>query len=153
MTEWFSISIALIATAISLVTFLTNYKREKEKYIPVFLINKITDFGSSYTFQLKNIKDNYVVIKKVYSTSKNLQVEYQGVMDVEIISGKIEKTKERFRGDTLKVKVLSQESFEAQIYVEGIDFAGKKFKVCTPCMKFTRGKKMTNIESRYLEYV
>lgn len=67
MKEWISISIALIATLISLASFWMNNKREKEKHTPVFIIEKVTKFNSCYAMQIKNIRENYEVIKEAYS--------------------------------------------------------------------------------------
>lgn len=154
LAEWLSILIAFIATLISLVTFWLNYKREKDKHVPVFIINKVTEFNHHTTIQMKNTKENYSVIKDVCSTDERIQVIYQGVMDVvtekkkgnEVVSSK------EYRGHTIDVIILSQEEFEAKIYVKGVDYSGKIFKVCTPNIQFKNGNKITNIQHRYLEF-
>jgi len=154
LTEWLSISIALLATFISLATFWMNNKREKEKHVPIFMINKATEFNNHISVQIRNTKENYEVIKGVYSTNEYVKVEYSGVMDVvheKKRSGEVTSSK-TYRGHTFDVLINSKERLEAAIVIKGIDFSGKEFKVCTPIIHFQNRRKITNIQNRYLEY-
>src|SRR5690625_2781839 len=125
-----------------------NNKREKEKHIPIFIIEKITKFGGHFALQIKNTKENFEVIKGAYSSNEDVCVEYVGVMDVvseKKRSGEITSSK-FYRGHTFNIFVNSNKKIETEIFIKGIDFSGKEFKVCTPIIQFKNGNKVTNIQ-------
>src|SRR5699024_2003750 len=140
---------------ISLASFWMNNKREKEKHIPVFVINKVTKFPHHYSIQLKNVKNNYVVIKEVYSNTDNIKVSYKGVMDTVVDkkrSGEVTAT-QMYKGHAIDVIIVSRNEFNEQIFIEGIDFTGNEFKVCTPVINFENGRKITYLQDRFLEFI
>lgn len=66
-------------------------------------------------------------------------------------NGKVKSSK-LYRGHTFNVFINKNNKTEGKIFIKGVDFSGKEFKVCTPIIQFKNGNKITNIQHRYLEF-
>lgn len=148
--------LSTFATVISLVTYLTNKKRSLEAHIPQFVINKITKFGDKhYTMLIKNLKDNFVVIEKVYST-EGILCEYEGVMNIEVekTNGREVVSTTNFEGHSIDIRVLNGEQFQSKIFIEGIDFTGRKFVISTPTIFFNNYRIINkSLQKQYLNFI
>lgn len=157
--EWgagVSILIALVLAIITVIKTYKDYKRAIELQTPVFVIEKMQSFGTAkYTLLIRNINDNYFVIKKVRSSDSRAECEYVGVFGIDVKRKKDgEVIKESYKGHNIEVFINSPEVFETHFEIEGITFSNRKFIVCTLDIKFKNHLKQTDsVQDRYLEFI
>lgn len=147
-----SVLTALVISIITVLKYFTDRKKSRELETPVFIIEKIESFEKGkFTLLIRNINDNYFVIKNVQSNNKNATCKYSGVCE---IHEKSNDDKQIYKGHTLEININSPEEFVVAFDITGITISNRKFIVRTPEKRFSNYIKRTmSIQDRYLEFI
>jgi hypothetical protein len=150
----------IIALVLAVVTIIKNYidnKRANESQNPIFKVDKIQSFErGKYMLMIKNIRDNYCVIKNVSSSNEKVKCRYEGVMELEMKENRGgEITKEKiYKGHSIEMEILSNDRIKVYLDITGVSITGRKIIVRTPTIEFYNFHKVTpSIQDRFLEFI
>ncbi|CDQ41491.1 hypothetical protein [Virgibacillus salexigens] len=156
ITAGISVIISLVLAGSTVVKNHRDNKRALETQLPIFKIEKAETFVlGRYDLLIRNVKDNFFVIKNVSADDNRVTCEYAGVFEIQYNQvGQGSSPSQLYKGHNIVIDINSIEDFEVSFNIEGVTISGRKFTVQTPKIKF-KNKKIQNVslQDRYLEVI
>ncbi|RFA37049.1 hypothetical protein CAI16_02960 [Virgibacillus dokdonensis] len=148
----------VISFVLAISTVVKNYKDNKrslETQTPIFKVEKIQSFSNAkHLLLIRNVNDNFFVIKNVKSNDYRAECNYEGVIRIEQKKLKSESERHTFKGHCIEIKINSDDKLKVSFDIEGLTISGRKFIVRTPELTFSkRLNKTISIQDRYLEFI